>query len=207
MNSSDCFKVLELAVGVSLPELKRAYHRLARKYHPDVNPANRDAQEKFIMVSEAYQFLLRQLEQSDDGKLSAPHDEEPSTKYSESTTEGSSSNVKVRANSKNANLSTEAIALKQDIYQKLQNLYRHKHYTLAISLIESLAEKLPQDREVSKWQAIAYQKMGRELAAQKQFYKARLYLKKALKSDPRNPILWTEVERDYRYIERYTGLS
>jgi tetratricopeptide (TPR) repeat protein len=49
-----------------------------------------------------------------------------------------------------------------------------------------LAERLPEDAEVRQWQAISYQLWGRALIAQKQMLKARIYLKKALKTDPNN---------------------
>jgi tetratricopeptide (TPR) repeat protein len=119
----------------------------------------------------------------------------------------SSVKVKVQTNQGNANLSPEAITLKQEVFRKLQELYYHQRYDLAVSLVDSLAERMPEDNIVKQWQAIAYQKMGRELAARRQFHKARMYLKQALKADPKSLILWTEVERDFRYIERHTGLS
>jgi tetratricopeptide (TPR) repeat protein len=205
INLVDCYQVLGLEAGVSIEELKRAYHCLARQYHPDVNPADGDSREKFMAVSEAYQHLL-QLAQAADGKLPTPDDLTDRATNSESANDFSIK-VKVQTNQGNSNLSPEAIALKQEVFRKLQELYHHQRYDLAVSLVESLAERMSEETDVKQWQAIAYQKMGRELAARRQFHKARMYLKQALKSDPKNPILWTEVERDFRYIERHTGLS
>jgi tetratricopeptide (TPR) repeat protein len=198
INLTDCYQVLGLDAGcTSLEELKSAYHRLARQYHPDVNPADQNSREKFIEISEAYQYLL-QLAQAADGKLPTPNS---------STDRNTGVKVKVQTNQGNAHLSPEAIALKQEVFRKLQELYHHQRYDLAVALIESLVERMSENADVKQWQAIAYQKMGRELAARRQYQRARTYLQQALKADPKNPILWTEVERDFRYIERHMGLS
>ena len=53
----DYYKTLELEKGASANEIKSAYRRLARKYHPDVNPDNPEAEEKFKQINEAYQVL------------------------------------------------------------------------------------------------------------------------------------------------------
>jgi tetratricopeptide (TPR) repeat protein len=204
INLADCYQILGLEVGTAcLEDLKVAYHRLARQYHPDANPKDRDSQQKFVAVSEAYQHLL-QLTHAADGQLPTPDDSADQVTNSRSANDVK---VKVQANQGNSTLSPEAIALKQEVFRKLQELYHHQRYDLAVSLIESLAERMSEDPDVKQWQAIAYQKMGRELAACRQFHRARMYLKQALKADPKNPILWTEVERDFRYIERHTGLS
>ena len=72
----------------------------------------------------------------------------------------------------------------------------------AIALVEGLAQRLPQDPEVRSWQAIAYQRWGSKLVNDQQFDKARIYLKKALKTDLHNRSLWSEVDRDFRRMEK-----
>ncbi|MBD0386151.1 MAG: molecular chaperone DnaJ, partial [Nostoc sp. C3-bin3] len=58
------------------------------------------------------------------------------------------------------------------------------------------------DAEVRQWLAIAYQIWGRALISEKQVLKARIYLKKALKTDPHNKSLWYEVQRDFQRLEQ-----
>lgn len=53
----DYYAVLGVSKGVSDKDLKKAYRKLARKYHPDQNPGNREAEEKFKTIGEAYAVL------------------------------------------------------------------------------------------------------------------------------------------------------
>ena len=53
----DYFKVLGLQRGADADAVKRAFRKLARQYHPDVNPNNKEAEAKFKEISEAYEVL------------------------------------------------------------------------------------------------------------------------------------------------------
>jgi DnaJ-class molecular chaperone len=53
----DYYKVLGVARGASADELKKAYRRLAKQYHPDVNKGDKNAEERFKEISEAYNVL------------------------------------------------------------------------------------------------------------------------------------------------------
>lgn len=57
MANSDPYAVLGVARDASADEIKTAYRRLARQYHPDVNPDNPEAEEKFKEVGQAYALL------------------------------------------------------------------------------------------------------------------------------------------------------
>ncbi len=57
MNPLDCYRVLGLPPTANLGQLKQAYRRLARHYHPDSNRTNPRAQETFILIHQAYQTL------------------------------------------------------------------------------------------------------------------------------------------------------
>jgi curved DNA-binding protein len=53
----DYFKVLGVDRGADADAIKRAFRKLARQYHPDVNPGNQEAEAKFKEISEAYEVL------------------------------------------------------------------------------------------------------------------------------------------------------
>jgi molecular chaperone DnaJ len=57
MPARDLYELLELTHGASDAEIKKAYKRLARKFHPDLNPADKRAEERFKEISEAYAIL------------------------------------------------------------------------------------------------------------------------------------------------------
>jgi molecular chaperone DnaJ len=55
--SRDFYGVLGVSKTASQDEIKKAYRKLARKWHPDVNPGNKEAEQKFKEISEAYDCL------------------------------------------------------------------------------------------------------------------------------------------------------
>ncbi|GAA0789046.1 molecular chaperone DnaJ [Hathewaya limosa] len=55
--AKDYYEILGIEKGASEPDIKRAFKKLALKYHPDRNPDNKEAEEKFKEINEAYQVL------------------------------------------------------------------------------------------------------------------------------------------------------
>src|SRR6516165_7226307 len=53
----DYYEILGVARTAKEEEIKKAYRKLARKYHPDLNPNNKQSEEKFKEIQEAYEVL------------------------------------------------------------------------------------------------------------------------------------------------------
>jgi curved DNA-binding protein CbpA len=217
MELADYYRLLGLRTGASYEEIKASYRRLARRYHPDANPTNQQqAQERFIQLTEAYKALSN-LVPPKPVEPAAPAQEAPKAARTRETARRSGPDLRppikvtvTKTASKSAqspqiqfqNLSAAEQQLKRQSYEQLQQLLKQQRFPRAVALIEGLAQRLPHDGEVRQWQAITYQRFGRYLIGNRQSEKARVYLKKALRTDPHNKSLWYEVERDFRRIEQ-----
>lgn len=197
MNLADCYRLLGLRSTASLAEIKASYRRMARQYHPDVNPGDQQAEEKFIQLTGAYKLLLSIVQTPGDSLLSSRRQDANKVQHPY---------VKVtvtrKPQEKPRELSLSEQQLKWNSYHQLQQLLKSRRFPRGIALVEGLAQRFPQDAEVRQWQAIAYQLWGRQLVNEKKLDKARVYLKKALRIDPHNRSLWLEVERDFSRIEQ-----
>jgi len=64
LDSRDYYKILEVSRKATHEEIKKAYRRLAREYHPDLHPNNPAAQERFKEIREAYEVLSDSVQRS-----------------------------------------------------------------------------------------------------------------------------------------------
>lgn len=198
MDLGDCYRLLGLRSGASFSDIKLSYRRLAQQYHPDINPDDKKAKEKFIAVTEAYKLLLQVVPQEStfrQGTQSQTVERQETSPHPEPL-------KKEKPKPKPPNVVEIERRLKWRTYEQLQQFLKQKRFPQATALAEALAQRLPDDAEVRQWQAIAYQLWGRWLIADNQPLKARIYLKKALKTDPNNKTLWIEVQRDFERLEQ-----
>ncbi len=204
MNIGECYQILGLRVDATLAEIKSAYRRLARQYHPDMNPGSSRSEEQFIQISQAYHHLAHWLAQNSQqvagipappAAENSPAQPRPAQPAAEnSTSQASNQSAKFQHH---PNLSELDKLLKQRAYVRLQQLLKSQRFAWAIALVEGLVQRIPQDMEVRQWQAITYQRMGRYLIDIGEFEKAQIYLKKAIKTAPLNRSLLSEVQKDF----------
>lgn len=207
MDVVDCYRLLGLRSGASASEIKSSYRRLAQRYHPDTNPNDKRAKEKFIAVTEAYKLLLKVVppqkitqQQTSSSTANSVYSENKANRKEVSTKE--KVKTKSRSKSKPPDLSETENRLKWKTYKQLLQFLKQRSFPQATALVEALVQRLPQDAEVRQWQAICYQMWAKQLIAQRQLLKAKIYLKKALKADPKNKSLQKEVQRDFKYLEK-----
>jgi curved DNA-binding protein CbpA len=215
MDVKECYRVLQLPENASVDDVKASFRRLARQYHPDLNPGDEGAHQKFIAIHQAYKRLLEVAPATKSQPKSNPSPPNDGTPTS-STTDQVKVEVKHRHQRKQAQpkkaqkvqfedtpeLSPLEKQLKKQSYERLQGLLKRGRFPRAIALSEGLAQRLPQDQEVRQWQAIVYQRWGHQLLQKGNFEKARIYLKKALRTDPHNRTLWLQIEKDFRHMEK-----
>ena len=184
-NLDQCYQLLGIDRGASIEQLKAAYRSLARKWHPDLNPDNLEAHQRFITIDRAYRILLDRIQ---------THSIQPST-----TVRVTYPAAPQPAATPKPSKSEE---VKWQIYHQLQSLLKQKQFLNAIVLVENLARHTPQDLQVCQWQGIIYSQYANQLSQRREFDKARIYLKKALKVDPHNRQLWQEIDRAFNRITR-----
>jgi tetratricopeptide (TPR) repeat protein len=193
MNLLNCYRLLGLNSGAELEEIKSSYRRLARQYHPDANPGDREAEAHFIRLTEAYKCLIGLFE--DSKKVEEIKKASTRTRIINVT----ETQPEVRSIEE---LSAYDRQLKWNCYNNLQELLKNRRFARAITLVEGLAQRLPHDREVRQWQAITYQQWGRQLLERKERSQAKIYLQKALQTDPHNRSLCAEIEKDLRRMQQ-----
>jgi tetratricopeptide (TPR) repeat protein len=194
-NLDQCYQLLGIRQGASIDDLKVAYRSLARKLHPDLNPGDVTAHQRFISLNQAYQILLDRI-QLHSAPSTPPRSEHstPPTPNVQVTRPAPPQPAAAKVSDKNEE------ELKWQLYYELQSLLKQQQFLKAIVLIEGLVHHSPDDRQICQWQGIIYSQYGHQLIRNREFDKARLYLKKALRVDPHNRQLWQEVDRAFNRI-------
>src|SRR5436853_7581864 len=60
-SKDDLYIILEVDRRASVNDIKRAFRKLARRFHPDINPGDRHAEDRFKRITEAYDILSNPL--------------------------------------------------------------------------------------------------------------------------------------------------
>jgi molecular chaperone DnaJ len=84
--SENFYEILGVKKNASRDEIKKAYRKLARKWHPDINPGNKEAEQKFKEISHAYECLGKEkkrklYDEFGEEGLQAGFDEEKARQY------------------------------------------------------------------------------------------------------------------------------
>lgn len=224
--------MLGLSRNASPEDVKVAYRRMARKYHPDVNQGDPAAADKFRLVQEAYQILKDaangvmpppQPRASRTPAPSAPTPNsqpptptpkhatktKPPTPNPQTPTQKTTPKIKIEikeVRQKQDPIATDPeVRLKIDMLGRLMELLKQKKYVVAIAIAEGLRERYKNAPEVIHWQAVTYQRRGSELLVAGKFKEAEAYLTKAMNTDPGNRELCFEVKRDLERLQREMG--
>jgi curved DNA-binding protein CbpA len=107
--TKDLYKLLGLSRGASQEEIRKAHRKLVREYHPDANPGDRSAEERFKDIQQAYEVL------------SNPHKRQEYDKKLRFSSRGGSSKSPPRADGRTGGESTLKVDL-SDLLSKLADL-------------------------------------------------------------------------------------
>ena len=217
MHLSECYRLLGVPRNATLDDIKVAYRRLARKYHPDVNQNDPTATDKFRLVQEAYK-MLKDSDTEDltkdlfAKKASANAARSPSTppppppKATVPSKPQPHPKIKIEVKQVNNQVdpinSDPELKLKLDMLRRVQDLLKQKKYVVAIAVVEGMSERFPNSPEVIHWKAVTYHRWSSELILAGKLREAEIYLNKALNTDPKNRELSFEVKRDLERVQK-----
>lgn len=216
MHLSECYRLLGVPRNATLDDIKVAYRRLARKYHPDVNQNDPTTTDKFRLVQEAYKTLKdsdkgalgneifaknKVVDVADNGRSPVSPHNPPPKKQSQPHR-----NIKIEVKQVNHQVdpinSDPELKLKLDMLRRVQDLLKQKKYIVAIAVVEGMSERFPNSSEVIHWKAVTYHRWSSELILVGKLREAEIYLNKALNTDPKNRELIFEVKRDLERVQQ-----
>jgi curved DNA-binding protein CbpA len=202
MHLSECYRLLGIPRNATLDDIKVAYRRLARKYHPDVNQDDPAASDKFRQVQEAYKML----KDADKGDLRDLSKEIFAKNQPQEVRSPPPNKIKIEVKQVNNIIdpinSDPELKLKLDMLRRVQELLKQKKYVVAIAVVEGMNERYPNSPDVTHWQAVTYHRWSSELILKGKLREAEIYLKKALNIDSKNRELVFEVKRDLERVQQ-----
>jgi tetratricopeptide (TPR) repeat protein len=204
-NLDKYYQLLGLPRGASLNQLKTSYRLLARQWHPDLNPGNIEAPQRFIALNQAYQILLTRLSSPSPQFTPQPVPAAVPTRSPDRPTTNRPLTNRHRVPQPAAPIpviTNYQAELKWKLSCKLQLLIEQEQFLQAIFVVEGLAQYLPHDLQIPQWQGMIYAKFGSQLIKRRKFNKARIYFTKALRVDPHNQHLATIVDRAFTQMTR-----
>jgi len=216
MHLSECYRLLGVPRNATMDDIKVAYRRLARKYHPDVNQNDPTATDKFRLVQEAYKMLKdsdkedlsRELFAKKAATNAPPYQAAPPPPAKANPPSKPQHHPKIKIEVKQVNNQVDPInsdpelKLKLDMLRRVQDLLKQKKYVVAIAVVEGMSERFPNSPEVIHWQAVTYHRWSSELILAGKLREAEIYLNKALNTDPKNRELSFEVKRDLERVQK-----
>lgn len=216
MHLSECYRLLGVPRNATLDDIKVAYRRLARKYHPDVNQNDPTATDKFRLVQEAYKMLkdsdtedltkdLFAKKAATNAARSPSAPPPPPPKATVPSKPQPHPKIKIEVKQVNNQVdpinSDPELKLKLDMLRRVQDLLKQKKYVVAIAVVEGMSERFPNSPEVIHWKAVTYHRWSSELILAGKLREAEIYLNKALNTDPKNRELSFEVKRDLERVQ------
>ena len=206
MAAAHHYRILGLRTGADFEAVKLAYRNLARLYHPDVNPGDHLAKEKFVQITQAYQALVDALPPgvSKASPKPAPASQTATSKVpaaaSSPTPVAKASPPPAPPIQQPPGGSEVDQDLKQSSFKQLQSFLQGQRYPRAVALVEGLAHRFPNDPEIRQWHAITYYRWGQATIGDGNFTKAAACLKKAARLDPLNRSLQQSLQQEWQRL-------
>ncbi|WP_035991728.1 J domain-containing protein [Leptolyngbya sp. KIOST-1] len=203
------YRILGLRTGASFGDVKLAYRNLARLYHPDTNPGDQLAKEKFIQVTQAYQALVNALPPEPVKARPAPSPSPTPAPPAAPPVSPPAPPVQAVEPEQQIELTVSPTPggseadqqLKVNSFKQLRSLLQGQRFPRAVALVEGLVQRFPEDPEIRQWHAITYYRWGHDLLNNGNFKKAEACLKKARRVDPQNRSLRQALHHDFQRLE------
>ncbi|MGF1516824.1 MAG: DnaJ domain-containing protein [Nodosilinea sp.] len=209
------YRILGLRTGAGFDDVKLAYRNLARLYHPDVNPGDQLAKEKFIQVTQAYQSLVDALPAASVATTrrapvrpvaserpinAAPPTAKPASPPVELSEPAPATAIEFTISPTPGGSEADQ-QLKINSYKQLRGFFGDQRFPRAVALVEGLVQRFPEDPEIRQWHAITYYRWGHDLLNNGNLPKAEICLKKARRVDPQNKSLRQALQQDFQRLE------